>query len=105
MGVVGWVREKGSDKPVPNVTIQVTGEDDDDDFAFDGPFLGVTTTDGNYNIYIGPIDDVGERKFQAQVMGGPEVISEDKPEWETAKDCHDSTKIQVIRIEWGQKNN
>ena len=105
MALVGWVREKGNKSPVPNVQIQVTNIDDQTDEKFGGPFTGSTNSNGDYTIVIGPPGDVGKIRFKAEVIGGPGVISEDKPEWESSKDCHDSSAVQVMRVNWGRKNN
>jgi hypothetical protein len=98
IGVTGKVETKGGDDPIPHVTIQVTGDDDD----YKGPFIGKTDESGRYNIYIGPIDEVGSVEFEAVVIGGPGVESEDSPEWETSDDCH-GDDIQVMEIDWAWK--
>ena len=104
MGVVGWVRDKGNDAPVANVIVEVRGAKEDDETAFDGPFTGVSDANGNYSIFIGPLDDVGSYTFKASVVGDPAVTSEDIVEWSTNRDCHNSDAIQVMRINWGYKN-
>jgi hypothetical protein len=83
------------------VTIQVLGETDDDDDQFDGPFIGKTGADGRYNIYIGPINEVGSQKYEVKVIGGPNVESEDTVDWETSKDCRDAQRTQILDIYWG----
>lgn len=82
------------------VTIQVTGDEDE----FKGPFIGKTDHRGDFTIYIGPIDKAGGIEFKAEVIGGPGVDSEDKPEWKTSKDCKADGTIQVMKINWGRKN-
>lgn len=108
IGVTGWVREKGNDQGVPNVTVQVVREVDDDDDEGDtkflGPFTAKTDANGNYNLYIGPIGDAKNMTFKAKITGGSGVVSEDEPEWDTGGDCHDGNNIQVMRIEWVRKN-
>lgn len=99
IGVTGRVRTKSGDTPVQYVTIQVTGDEDD----WEGPFIGKTDADGRYNIYIGPIGDVGSVDFKAEVIGGAGVKSEDKPEWKTSGDCHKDGAIQVMEINWAWK--
>ena len=99
VGVTGRVRDRGNDDPVQWVTIQVTGDDDDDEF--NGPFIGKTGSDGRYAIFIGPINEVGHSRFKVEVIGGPNVESEDIVEWETSDDCHDGQESQVLDIRWG----
>ena len=98
MGVRGRVTEKGSDRPVQFATIRVDGEDD-----FKGPFFGKSDEDGDYGIYIGPIDDVGDMEFTAKVVGGGGVESEDEVDWVTDNDCHKDGAIQVMKINWAWK--
>jgi len=98
MGVVGWVKDKGNDQPIANVIVEVREDDGG------GTFTGVSDASGNYSIFIGPIDDVGSKTFEAKVVGDPAVTSEDTVEWSTSRDCHDGNAIQVMRINWGYKN-
>ena len=96
VGVRGRVTEKGRDDGVEYVTIEVRGDDD----PFKGPFFGKTNSRGDYNIYIGSLEDVGEMEFQAIVVGGGDIESEDKVEWQISDDCHDDDAIQVLEINW-----
>ncbi len=100
VGVIGRVREKGSDKPVQYVTIEVKGEDD-----YKGPYTGKTGADGKYSVLIGPVkDNINGVEFEVKVVGGPGVESEDKVKWEASKDCHGSDEdIQVMKIDWFYK--
>ncbi len=103
IGVYGRVEEKSNDQPIPHVMIEVVRDDDEDDFDdFQGPFTAKTDENGDYSIYVGPIDDAGGIRLKARVVGGPGVISEDEPEWETSSDCDDG--IQVMEIDWGRKD-
>ncbi|MEM7343673.1 MAG: hypothetical protein AAF485_05485, partial [Chloroflexota bacterium] len=97
VGVTGFVGDKGSGAPIEGVTIEVTGHN--------GPYRGTTDAQGRYNIFIGSLDDVGKKDFRAIVFGDPAtVISEDDPTWTTSTDCNDSNGIQVMEIDWSQKN-
>jgi hypothetical protein len=98
VGVVGRVRDKGDDKPVQWVTIEITGNEDD----VRGPFTGKTNADGNYNIYIGSLDDVGGVELKARVTG-PNAISEDEPEWVVVDNCDSDDANQIMEIDWDMK--
>ncbi len=95
VGVTGRVRDKGDDKPIQWVAIEVTGDDDD----VNGPFMSKTGADGKYSIYIGPLDDVGGVELEARVVG-PSVSSEDKPKWIVSDDCHDGDANQIMELDW-----
>lgn len=94
------MREKGSDRPVQFVTIEVKSDDDD----FKGPYTDKTNQDGRYDIFITGIDndDVDGVEFKAKVVGDG-VESEDTAEWEVSTDCKDDEAIQVYEINWNKK--
>lgn len=98
VGVKGKVTEKGSDTPVPWVTIEVTGEDE-----FKGPYIGKTGSDGKYSILIGPVnDDINGIEFKVKVVGAG-AESEDTVEWEASDEC-EGDGIQIMEVEWVRKN-
>lgn len=94
------MREKGSDRPVQFVTIEVKGNDDD----FKGPYIGKSNKDGRYDIFITGIDDddVDGVEFKAKVVGDG-VESEDTAVWTVSTDCKDDDSTQVYEINWNKK--
>jgi hypothetical protein len=100
VGVTGVVRDgdEEDDDPIPNVTIQVTGDED----GFRGPYYATTGSDGSYGLVIGEFGKVPERvEFKAEVYG-PDVETDDSPEWKTTDDCHADDAVQVMRIDWAK---
>lgn len=99
IGVYGRVREKGSDRPVPFVTIEIKGEGD-----YKGPYIGKTDKDGKYSVFIAPLKDKVEGvKFEAKVVGAGVSIDDEDNEWRTSSDCHDNDGIQVYEMNWNKK--
>jgi hypothetical protein len=99
IGVIGKVREKGSDRPVPFVTIEVKGDDED----YRGPFIGKTGQDGKFSILItGLKDNIDGVGFSAKITG-PGVENEDDVEWEVSTDCEKEDAIQIFEINWDKK--
>jgi hypothetical protein len=99
VGVRGRVREKGSDRPVQYVTIEVKGDSE----KYKGPFIGKTDQDGKYGIFIGALDaDLDGVEFEARVVGAG-VESEDTKKWEVSDNCHDGQGIQIYEINWDKK--
>ncbi len=98
MGVYGVVRDGDDDNDpiIPNVTIQVTGDDD----PYKGPYYATTDSDGFYGIVFGEFGEVGRVKFTAKVYGNN--VSSEERVWETDKDCHDEDNIQVMKINWAK---
>jgi hypothetical protein len=106
VAVYGRVTEKGSDTPVQYVTIEITGDED----PFKGPYTGKTNEKGDYSIVILSFHDEPDKAkeidgvdFEAEVTGGSNVKSEDKHEWNVSDDCEESGAIQVVEINWMQK--
>lgn len=98
IGVAGVVRDgdEDDDAPVPNVTIQVTGDED----GFRGPYYSTTGSDGTYGLVIGEFGKVPDRvEFRAEIYG-PDVKTDDRPSWNTTNDCHGDNAVQVMRINW-----
>lgn len=100
IGIFGKVREKGSDRPVQFVTIEVKGDDDD----FKGPYTDKTDANGRYDIFITGTDndDVDGVEFKAKVVGDG-VESEDTAEWIVSTDCEEDDATQVYEINWNKK--
>jgi hypothetical protein len=98
IGVAGIVRDgdEDDDDPIPNVTIQVTGDED----GFRGPYYSTTGADGKYGLVIGEFGKVPTRvEFRAEIFG-PDVKTDDRPRWKTTNDCHADDAVQVMRIDW-----
>ncbi|NJN97091.1 MAG: hypothetical protein HC875_24865, partial [Anaerolineales bacterium] len=100
IGVFGKVKEKGSDRPVQFVTIEVKGDND----KFKGPYTDKTDANGRYDIFItgADNDDVDGVEFKAKVVGDG-VESEDTAEWTVSTDCGDEDSTQVYEINWNKK--
>jgi hypothetical protein len=101
VGVAGIVRDgdEDDDAPVPNVTILVSGDED----GFRGPYYATTGKDGTYGLVIGEFGKVPTRvEFRAEVYG-PDVKTENRPEWQTTNDCHSDNAVQVMRIDWAKE--
>jgi len=102
VAVVGKVVEKGSDRPVQYVTIQVKGDED----PYKGPFVGKSNENGDYTVLIGVLkEDIDGVDFEVEVIGGANVKSEDDWEWKAGDDCGDSSgDIQIMEIDWFKKD-
>jgi hypothetical protein len=80
----------------------VTGDDD----PYEGPYYGKSDSRGDYTVLIGELkDNIDDVKFEAQVVGGANVDSEDDHEWTFGDDCHDDDEFQVMEIDWYWKPN
>lgn len=100
VAVVGKVVERGSETPVQYVTIEVKGDKD----PYKGPFTAKTNAKGDYTVLIGELKaNVNGVDFEARVIGGPNVKSEDTPDWEVSSDCHQDGAIQLMEIDWLKK--
>jgi hypothetical protein len=102
VAVIGRVVDKGNDKGIQWVTIEVTGDDD----PYKGPFYGKSNERGDYTVLIGELkNNVDETEFEAKVVGGGNVVSEDDHEWIFTDDCHDDDGVQIVEINWFWKSN
>ena len=60
---------------------------------------------GDYTVLIGELkNDVDEVEFEAKVVGGGNVVSEDDHEWKFGDDCHDDGDFQIVEINWFWKS-
>jgi hypothetical protein len=92
---------------VPYVTIQITG----DQSPFKGPYTAKTNEDGDYTIIIlefhkatpEQFEEIDGVEFEAEIVGGSNVKSEDTPDWEVSNDCDESGAIQIMEIDWQRK--
>jgi hypothetical protein len=104
VAVVGRVVEKGSERPVQFVAIEVSGDED----PYKGPFVAKTNSDGYYTIVIDELNEnVDGIDFKVQVIGGDNVDSEDEPRWQAGDNCssdEDNDDIQVMEINWYRKD-
>lgn len=99
-GVAGVVRDGDDDDDplMPNVTIQVTGDED----GFRGPYRATTNSNGEYGLVIGELGTVPERvEFRAEIFG-PDVNTDNRPEWSISDDCHEDNALQVLRVDWSK---
>ncbi|MDM8529070.1 hypothetical protein QUF58_12800 [Anaerolineales bacterium HSG24] len=101
IAVSGQVKEDSDKTPMQFVEIEVSGDMDDDDDKFDGPYRTKTDVNGNYDIYIGHPNEVKKRTFNAKIVGA-EVSSEDI-RWRTNRDCNGNGTIQTMRIDWRRR--
>ena len=98
--MIGLVRDGDDDDDprLPNVTIQVTGNED----GFRGPFLGTTDKDGEYSIVVGEFGQVPERvEFLAEIFG-PDVKTDNRPRWNYSDNCNDDSANQIMNIIWSK---
>lgn len=94
-GVTGVVNDEDEDR-MPNVTVQVTGDED----GFRGPYLATTNGDGEFGLVIGELGKVPTRvEFTAEIYG-TDVKTEDRPKWSFNDDCHQDNARQIFRIEF-----
>lgn len=101
MAVVGRVVEKGSERPVQYVTIQVKGDED----PYKGPFTGKSNEKGDYTVLIGELNEnIDGVDFEVKVIGGANVVSEDDVEWKAGKDCGSDNDTQIKEVNWFRKN-
>jgi len=102
VAVVGRVVDKGNDKGIQWVTIEVKGDDD----PYKGPFYAKSDERGDYTVLIGELkNNVDEVEFDTQVVGGGSVVSEDDYQWTFGDDCHNDDDFQVMEINWYWKAN
>lgn len=102
VGVYGHVFQRSGGAPVPYVTIQIKGDED----QFKGPYIGKTNENGDYTILIAELNgDLNGVEFEAEVIGGAGVESLDTPDWEVSDDCKKDGAIQVMRIDWKRKDS
>lgn len=101
LGVTGKVVEGGDedDDPMAGVTVRVVGDED----GFRGPWYGVTDSEGWYGFAMGDYGDIPERvEFKADIYG-PNIKTDDEPEWSFTEDCHGSNPVQVMKIIWSKR--
>ena len=98
VAVIGRVVDRDDkDKGIQWVTIEVTGDDN----PYKGPYYGKSNDRGDYTVLIGELkSDIDEVEFEAKVVGGANVESEDDHEWTFGDDCHDDDQFQVVEINW-----
>jgi hypothetical protein len=100
VGLTGIVRDgdDDGDPPIPNVTIIVTGDDDE----HGGPFFASTASDGRYSLVVGDYRAVGRIELQAEIWGS-NVKTDDIPKWKTTDHCDRDDSVQIMELDWAKR--
>ncbi|MDM8532726.1 hypothetical protein QUF63_16315 [Anaerolineales bacterium HSG25] len=99
VAVYGQIKEDGDKTPIRFAEIEVSGDDDDDEF--DGPHRTKTDANGYYDLYIGHPNAVKGKKFRAKIVG--DQVNSEEVRWKTSGDCNGNGTIQTMNIDWRRR--